>query len=181
MPKMRKIAGAWHTVVDRYRKVDGVWRKVVDSYRKIDGVWVKIFGQAFLQPIVNNPAPQSSDAGVYFDSASSTYRAYIYGRPSTSGTVEAGIKIANIPANSEVSMRLATYDSIPTGFTATFYSGSTYLGYWQANRTAAYTTYKNVTGELTIYLHFVSSNTSVDKMNFALSDVKINGASISMP
>ena len=181
MPKMRKISGEWRTVADRYRKIDGVWRKVKESYRKIDGVWVKTFGGVYLQPIVNNPAPQSTEAGVYFDSTSGTYRAYIYGRPSTSGTVEAAIRIANIPANSEVSVRLALFDNIPNGFTATFYSGSTYLGYWQANRTAAYTTYKNVTGEFTIYLSFVSSNTSVDKMNFALSDVKINGSPIPLP
>ena len=180
MPKMRKVDGAWRTVADRYRKVNGQWRKVIDSYRKVNGLWVKVFSQVYLQTIVNNPAPQSSDAGVYFDSASSSYRAYIYGRPSTSGTVEVGIRIANIPANSEVSVRLALYDNIPNSFTVTFYSGGTYLGYWQANRTASYSTYKNVTGELTMYIRFVSSNTSVDKMNFALSDVKINGASIPM-
>lgn len=181
MPKMRKIGGEWRTVADRYRKVDGQWRRVVNSYRKINGLWVKVFGQPYLQPYVINPDPDLSDAGVYFDSASGSYRAYIYGRPNHSSTVEVGIRIGHIPADSKVSVELATYDSITNMVSITMYSNGEYLGYRQATKSVAYTTQRNVSGELILKIQFAGTNTDVTKMNFVLSDVKINDESIPMP
>ncbi len=181
MPKMRKIDGAWRPVADRYRKVDGQWRKVKESYRKIDGIWVKTFSQVYLQPYVINPDPDLSDAGVYFDSAAGSYRAYIYGRPNHSSTVEVGIRIGNIPADSKVSVELATYDGLTNIVAVTMYSNGEYLGYRQATKTVAYTTQRDVSGELILKIQFAGTNTDVTKMNFVLSDVKINDESIPMP
>ena len=181
MPKMRKIDGSWRTVADRYRKVDGQWRKVKESYRKVDGIWVKTFSQVYLQPYVINPDPDLSDAGVYFDSAAGAYRAYIYGRPNHSSTVEVGIRIGNIPADSKVSVELATYDGITNIVAVTMYSNGEYLGYRQATKTVAYTTQRDISDELILKIQFAGTNTDVTKMNFVLSDVKINDESIPMP
>ena len=181
MPKMRKIDGAWRTVADRYRKVDGVWRKVKDSYRKIDGVWVKTFGGIYLQPYVINPDPDLSDAGVYFDSEAGAYRAYIYGRPNHSSTVEVGIRIGNIPDDSKVEVELATYDGITNIVAVTMYSNGEYLGYRQATKTVAYTTIRDVSGEFVLKIQFSGTNTDVTKMNFVLSNVQINDEFIPMP
>lgn len=181
MPKMRKVAGEWRTVADRYRKVDGVWRKVKESYRKVDGLWVKTFSQVYLQPYVINPAPDLSDAGVYYDADAGSYRAYIYGRPNHSSTVEVGIKIGNIPEKSKVSVELATYDGITNIVAVTMYSNGEYLGYRQATKTVAYTTQRDISDELILKIQFAGTNTDVTKMNFVLSDVKINDESIPMP
>lgn len=181
MPKMRKIDGAWRPVADRYRKVDGQWRKVKESYRKIDGIWVKTFSQVYLQPYVINPDPDLSDAGVYFDSAAGSYRAYIYGRPNHSSTVEVGIRIGNIPADSKVSVELATYDGLTNIVAIVLYANGEYIGVRQATKSIAYTTQRNVSGEFSMAIRFSGTNTDVTKMNFVLSDVKINDESIPMP
>ena len=179
MAKMRKIDGVWRTVADRYRKVDGVWRKVKESYRKIDGVWIKTFGEGYLQPYVIDP--DLSDAGVYFDSATGSYRAYIYGRPNHSSTVEVGIRIGNIPAKSTVMVELSTYDGITNNVAVSMYSNGEYLGHRVATKTVTHTTYQEVSGEFIMKIQFAGTNTDVTKMNFALSDVQINGESIPMP
>ena len=181
MPKMRKIGGEWHPVTARYRKVDGQWRRVVNSYRKINGLWVKVFGQPYLQPYVINPDPDLSDAGVYFDSATGSYRAYIYGRPNHSSTVEVGIRIGNIPENSKVEVELATYDGLTNIVAIVLYANGEYIGVRQATKTIAYTTQRNVSGEFSMAIRFSGTNTDVTKMNFVLSDVQINDESIPMP
>ena len=181
MPKMRKVAGAWRTVADRYRKVNGQWRKVANSYRKVNGVWVKTFGGVYLQPYVINPDPDLSDAGVYFDSEAGAYRAYIYGRPQYSNTVEVGIRIGNIPADSKISVELATYDGLTDIVPVVLYVNGEYKGVRQATKTIAYTTMRDVSGEFSMAIRFSGTNTDVTKMNFVLSDVQINDESIPMP
>lgn len=181
MPKMRKIDGAWRTVAARYRKVDGQWRRVKESYRKVDGIWVKTLSQVYLQPYVINPNPDLSDAGVYFDIDTGSYRGYIYGRPSHSSTVEVGIRIGNIPADSKVMVELATYDGITNNVAISMYSNGEYLGHRVATKTVTYTTYREVSGEFIMKIQFAGTNTDVTKMNFVLYDVQINDVSIPMP
>lgn len=181
MPKMRKVDGVWRTVADRYRKVDGQWRKVKESYRKIDGIWVKTFGGVYLQPYVINPDPDLSDAGVYFDTEAGVYRAYIYGRPQYSNTVEVGIRIGNIPENSKVEVELATYDGLTDIVPVVLSVNGEYSGVRQATKTVAYTTMRDVSGEFSMAIRFSGTNTDVTKMNFVLSNVQINDEFIPLP
>ena len=181
MPKLRKVDGAWRTVVARYRKIAGQHRRVKESYRKVDGVWVKTFGQGlmYIQPIVNNPDPQLSDAGVHYDDASRSWKAYIYGKPSSKNTVEVGVQILNIPTDSTVSLELEKYDGISNDVSIRLYSSGIYAGVINLGSTKAYYTRQNVSRDLILYLRIDAD--SVSRVNYALSDVKINGVSIPLP
>lgn len=113
MPKMRKIAGAWHTVTDRYRKVDGQWHQVVKSYRKVDGIWQLVFGnrEHFLQPYIENSDKLMNTNAKYFsvgwDDSLGCYRAEIGGKATYGYVVIGGFEISDFPANSTIEVEWA--------------------------------------------------------------------------
>lgn len=186
MPKLRKVDGVWREVADRYRKINGQWRKVVESYRKVDGIWQKVFGNEYLQYYVINPDPDLSDAGVYYDAATNSYRAYINGRPSHSNGVEVGIRIGNLPMSARVSVRLATYGGIPEPVPVVFYSNvvnteAPALGVQQITSAPVYATFDYISNAFFVVLRLAGTNQSTSKVNFELSDIKINDVSRPLP
>lgn len=181
MPKMRKVGGAWRSVAARYRKIGGQWRRVKESYRKVAGIWVKTFESTYLETYVINPDPANSNAGVYYDAAVGAYRAYIYGRPNGSSVVEVGIRIGNIPRNSEIRLELATYDGITNTVNVVLDSNGSSLGWIPVTKDATYFVKQNVNAPFTLKIVFNADNTNVTNANFVLSDVKINNVSIPLP
>ena len=174
MPKLRKVDGAWRNVAARYRKIAGQWRRVKESYRKVDGVWVKIFGHTFISPIVRNPDPQNSDANVYFDEATQSWKSYITGNPSAGNTVEVGLHIHNIPAKSRVSVKVAKYDNLGGSVVIGFYSNGVLLSGYGISVTPTEKTLADVSDELSLIIN-LAAGSDRSQVNFALYEVTING------
>ena len=173
MPKLRKVDGAWRNVGARYRKVNGKWCRVIDSYRKVNGMWVKIFGHTFIAPYIKSSDPKL-DVGAYYDEEDKAWEAYINGIP-TAGTVQVGIQIQNIPANSTIRVRIAKADMLDNLSGVGFYSNGKRLSGHGLSNTAVYFTEDNVSNEFIILLE-KNVDSDIVLTNFALYEVRINGS-----
>lgn len=174
MPKMRKVAGAWRSVVARYRKVDGQWRRVKESYRKIDGRWVEIFSSMYAQMYVINPNPDIFDAGISYDIATNTYTAYIYAKENTDDLVEVGIRVGNIPQNSNVGIKLTAYDGVQQNSSVFVSSGNNLLGAYAPNVAGATYTIANISNDVALFIRMEGKYLGYTKKNFKLSNFTIN-------
>lgn len=174
MPKLRKVDGAWRSVAARYRKVAGQWRKVVDSYRKVDGIWVNIFSSMYVQMFVNNPNPDIFDVGISYDINTNAYYAYIHAKERAEDLVEVGIRIGNLPQNSKVQFKIATYDGIAEFSTVRITSGGAFVSNYSFDGTGYTRTYTNISNDLVISLHMQGNNFGDGKKNFKLSSLSIN-------
>lgn len=177
MPKLRKVDGAWRDVSDRYRKVDGQWRKVVESYTKVDGIWIKSFGTPYIQPIIRNPDPQKSSAGVFFDDATQSWRAYIEGKPSEGYTVEAGIIIKGIPPDSILRLRLAKYSGVSGEVRMAVSSGAINHDLFTITNDKLYYSFFEISNELTVVTRLTGTG-SERQANFALYEILLNYVSL---
>ena len=179
MPKLRKIAGAWRSVADRYRKVDGVWRKVLFSYRKIDGVWKMVFGSRteMVSTFAEDNPNFHGSLGTDWDATANKYRVWVNGNIYGAQSMILGLIVDNIPAGSTVALDWSGAKNyvehmqimVDTGDTVLLTQSETF-----ARRTD---TFNNVSGSMRVYIKF-SLGSPVGEVSFDLFGLSINGARI---
>ena len=152
MPKMRKVAGAWRTVADRYRKVNGQWRKVVTSYRKINGVWVKVFGKTYLRTFVENADKTTGVAQIVWDATNNALVATVNGTPNAGATVRVGVIVDNVPANTTVQIQRRTEASTEILNRVVFTSNGVEIGALTGNNPKNYNRFQNVSGNWSMFV-----------------------------
>ena len=180
MPKMRKVGGAWRTVADRYIKVNGQWRVVVESYRKVDGIWRKVSNDIYMHPYIINHDPALYDAGVYFDVATSSYRAYFKTESNQASDIGVGVRLGNLPEKSKISFELRLFEEMTGSATVTLYSNGTLIGTVGASQTVEVYTRYNISDELIFMIHHTGT-TLKNSVNFAISKVRVNDVPIMLP